>query len=1178
MSDSNPYLLSLKDAHDATLVGGKAINLAKLLKAGLPVPNGFVVTTKAFKDSTNGKLSELLGRELRLAIQEFKGARVAVRSSATAEDLGDASMAGQYESYLNLQTEAQILEAIERCWASLRSARTEAYLCENGIDINEVAMAVVVQQQVSADSAGVLFTVNPQTGARDQMLIEACWGLGETLVSGEIHPDKIWLSSATTEVLDYQIGSKEFKLKPGSTELEAVDPERRQKACLTFSQIDRLRELGEQAEQYFGKPQDIEWAIEADTVYVVQTRAITTLAETDCSHRLLAECKEHLTQRAAHGAGPWVRHNLGETLPHPTPLTWSLIAAYMSGSGGFGKMYTELGFKPGPAVHERSFLERIAGEIYMDCSLMTEMFGEAYPYAYDTNLLRDNPDAAQSPPSVPQGSIKALGDAAKIAQGASERIEELAKDLDSEFDLNFVPAVQNWVQEQSSIDLSSLSDADLIKLWKQQCTQVLDNFAATAFLPSMVEAVAMDKLRQAVEAHVWQHDSETVLARLCVSPTPDCTLAGTIDLQKLSPEAWLQRYGHRTTAEFELANPRWSEQADKVERLKEQLGTADLESTHQQRRSDAESCLIELKQTLSTKAFAEIEAACELVQRYLRFREDGKFHLIKAYSQLRYTALEMGERLGLQDRVFFLTSEELCNALATSFVPEDRIRTRSLEYQVETRIQTAHLIEPQDIARLGEAIIRQDGDSFKAHSVSSGTCQGEARIVRDPTHAPDFEPGSILVCPSTDPSWTPLFAKASGLILERGGTLSHGAVVAREMGLPAVVLESATERFTDGDILSIDANSGAIYRGTVDTETAPHLDATQRPPSASRKERQANHWGLFAALVWGVLLGATFLLPPHILKDPAFRLLDTILWPLIRAVGMAGTVAVVAAVFGLLPVVGQRLLTDNARLFAAKQRAGRLRKAAAKQAAGSEARKAMEAMAAPVTMRILKASMVPLALILGPMILIFMWFPARVDPASWNAEPGRMVSIVAEVDGECTDSVSLTVPAPLHLSSEPAQNLPNIRQELEELRAEWTASSDLSSYPWEIQSAADQTRLTMLASLNAYLKAGIPAQKLSWLLDVPETAQGSFPVVLRVGETVIGEFNLVFGQSSPPEPSSFTEFSSEIQSLQINYPRALQKAQFFTVPGLNKDIGWLGVYLALYLPVMFLSKTLLRVP
>lgn len=755
MSDSNPYLLSLKDAHDATLVGGKAINLAKLLKAGLPVPNGFVVTTKAFKDSTNGKLSELLGRELRLAIQEFKGARVAVRSSATAEDLGDASMAGQYESYLNLQTEAQILEAIERCWASLRSARTEAYLCENGIDINEVAMAVVVQQQVSADSAGVLFTVNPQTGARDQMLIEACWGLGETLVSGEIHPDKIWLSSATTEVLDYQIGSKEFKLKPGSTELEAVDPERRQKACLTFSQIDRLRELGEQAEQYFGKPQDIEWAIEADTVYVVQTRAITTLAETDCSHRLLAECKEHLTQRAAHGAGPWVRHNLGETLPHPTPLTWSLIAAYMSGSGGFGKMYTELGFKPGPAVHERSFLERIAGEIYMDCSLMTEMFGEAYPYAYDTNLLRDNPDAAQSPPSVPQGSIKALGDAAKIAQGASERIEELAKDLDSEFDLNFVPAVQNWVQEQSSIDLSSLSDADLIKLWKQQCTQVLDNFAATAFLPSMVEAVAMDKLRQAVEAHVWQHDSETVLARLCVSPTPDCTLAGTIDLQKLSPEAWLQRYGHRTTAEFELANPRWSEQADKVERLKEQLGTADLESTHQQRRSDAESCLIELKQTLSTKAFAEIEAACELVQRYLRFREDGKFHLIKAYSQLRYTALEMGERLGLQDRVFFLTSEELCNALATSFVPEDRIRTRSLEYQVETRIQTAHLIEPQDIARLGEAIIRQDGDSFKAHSVSSGTCQGEARIVRDPTHAPDFEPGSILVCPSTDPSWTP---------------------------------------------------------------------------------------------------------------------------------------------------------------------------------------------------------------------------------------------------------------------------------------------------------------------------------------------------------------------------------------------------------------------------------------
>ncbi|MGJ8639887.1 MAG: PEP/pyruvate-binding domain-containing protein [Opitutaceae bacterium] len=1191
MPDSNSSTLQLCplcDAHDVSLVGGKAINLAKLMQAKLPVPDGFVVTTVAFRSAQSGKVSADLADEIRSALSRFEGQIMAVRSSATAEDMAGASMAGQYDTFLNCDSPEAIIEAVEKCWASIRSERILAYLKENAIDPDEVAMAVVVQRQVESAVAGVLFTVDPRSGDRDHMLIEASWGLGETLVSGDVQPDLVRIDASTTTVLEYTVADKQKALFPGKAEFQDVDPGQRKRACLSYEQIERLVQVGQQAERFFGQPQDIEWAIEQGVVFAVQARPITTLTETDAYNERLASVRQYLTDRVEQGAGPWVRHNLGETLPQPTPLTWSIVSQFMSGDGGFGKMHQMLGFEPSDAVRERSFLDLLGNEIYMDCSLMTELFAKDYPFAYDPERLRSDPDAAQQPPSVPMGTFADRRRAAEIGQTAAQKVAKIAASLDKEFDKEFIPKVLRWTDEQSAITLTELSDCALFELWEAQVQTVLDEFGPMAFLPSMVETVAVDQLRDLLKEHVWDEAPEVALARLAVSPVMDRTLAGNVALGQvakgdLSLENWLKEFGHRATAEFDLASPRWKELSVSVESLAQQtVDGIDIEKQHATRLKDADVFLDELRQSLDAATFAEIRSASEQVRRYLRFREDGKFYLMLAYSTLRYTALDFGRRLKIGDDVFYMLPEEIKQSLETGYLPKDRIVKRRLASQVATQLKLPHVIESDDIEKLGTTIVDTSVDSVDAHSVSRGVVSGPIRIVFKPSSVEAFEAGSILVCPSTDPSWTPLFAKVGGLILERGGSLSHGAVVAREMGLPAVVFDGATSFYKEGELLTVDADSGKIYREgaevvAVEDEAIPAIEI---PPVRSQKEAQVNRIGLMMALFWGLVLALIFLLPPKILHDPCIQLIDWVIWPLISNFGMIAAVATVAGVFGLLPIVGQRWMTDNRRILEAKRRASALRKSAAKLPAESLRRKRMEQLAAPVTLRILKASMVPLACVLGPMIMIFMWFPMRVDPLSWSAEPGRMVSVVMEVDGETNVPVEFTVAEPLKLSSifKPQQSLPPIRAELEELRKEWQQGSDLSGLPWEVQSAGDHARQVLMSSLNSYLQNGIPAQTLTWMIDVPTDASGSHPVSVKTGDQVVSEFDMVFGQSAPPGLALIEPATGPVRSITVKYPRALTKASFFILPGTSWDIGWLGIYLLAYLPTMFIAKWIFRVP
>lgn len=1192
---NTPFIIPLKEAFDLNLVGGKAVNLAKMIQAQLPVPDGFVVTTSAYKSASDGKVSEKLAAQIKKAFVDLDCSLVAARSSATAEDMEGASMAGQYETYLNLKAAEDVIDGVEKCWKSIRSDRTAAYLNQHNIDPNEVAMAVVVQKLVQADIAGVLFTVDPKTGSRDKMIIESVWGLGEGLVSGEVQPDVITVNNNIDSVESYTVADKKKALYPGEKGFQSVKEEVRKKACLQFKEILKLKQLGQVAVKHFEQEQDIEWAVEKGVVYILQARPVTTLSEIDAYNSLVHKTKIELTDLIEKGHGPWVRHNIGETLPHPTPFTWEVISRFMSGDGGFGQMYRELGFTPGPAVlNGTGFLKKIAGEVYMDCSLMTEMFAEKYPFKYDVEKLRSNPDAAQNPPTIPTGSVKELNAAAKQSVEVAAKLGKLAASLEREFDEIFVPELTAWLDDQDKIKIEKLSDDDLIKTWEEQEHKVMTEFGKKVFLPSMVEALAVENLRSFLEEHCWYEDPKTLMSTLSVSTKVDQTILSNIELGKVHSEEmplqdWIKKHGHRAPGEFELATPRWSERPEDVLKLAENISVeADLAEIHTNRVESANESMERMRKYLSLKKYKDFEDRVKLVQRYSRFREDGKYYLIKAYSVLRKTALEFGRRLELNEEVFYLKPHEVLDAVKTGFIPGDKVIIRKLEYEAEKRFRLPHVISSEDIESIGVIKKRPVSASIQAFSVSNGTCSGPVKIVKSPEEIAEFPHGAILVCPSTDPSWTPLFVKAAGLILERGGSLSHGAVVAREMGLPAVVIDGATEIFNDDELISVDADSGWIYRDGAEESLTDESEKSVQwalvPPPVSRKEKRVNQLGLIAAVFWALFLGAVYLLPPEVLLNPIMSNIDFSVWPLIRSFGMVGAVAVVAVLFALVPIVMQKYMTDNERLYEGKKRANNLLREAKKLTVDSPRRKHYEELAAPITKRILKASMVPLAFILGPMMMIFMWFPERVDPLSWSADPGRMVSIVAEVDGDETENIILEVPVGLSVNGTQSEvkKLPPVRTELEELRNEWKKASDMKDLPWEVQSAGDHARQLMLASLNSYLREGVPHQKVSWLVNVPDNAFGSHDVKLTIGKNIAAKFELVFGTSEPPQRGMIKMKNPSLKSVTVNYPRALHKAVFWSpfssIGGPQWDFGWLGVYLLVYLPLMFVAKFVLRVP
>ncbi|MGE5609694.1 MAG: PEP/pyruvate-binding domain-containing protein, partial [Bacillota bacterium] len=928
-----------------------------------------------------------LAEQISLAYQQLGGGSVAVRSSATAEDLSEASMAGQYETFLDIVGEQSLLDAIHKCWASLDTPRTRTYLAEHGIELSQVAMAVVVQKLVPAEVAGVLFCANPRTGSRNEMLIEASWGLGEAVVSGRVQPDVLKIDTATGQVLLSRIADKQLCIRPGDHAERPVDESLRTIPCLHDADVTKLWELGRQATEHFGAPQDIEWALHQGQLFLLQSRPITTLAGAEAYEHVLQSTRQHLLQLIDHGHGPWVLHNIAETLPHPTPLTWSVIQRFMSGTGGFGAMYKRAGFEPSPKVAAEGFLHRLAGKVYMDLSLAAEMFFADYPYQYDLDELRQNPDAAQSPPTLPAGSLGARAAVGRRIARINRNLHDLAQNLDRQLRQETIPSFEAWCRQEKQRNLSALLPEQLIPLWQERQRRVMDEFAPQSLLPSLILAMALADLRAFLNEQFWDDEPDALAAMLSSGHAPDKTVTANAQLREVSMgtrrlEDWLADYGHRAPDEFDLATPRWRDRPDELLAMAHRLKDgADPLRLHEERQQRTHEKLEQLRSQLSARDRKELDARLDLVWRYLPFREDGKYYLMLGYDLLRDVALEAGRRLGIDEDVFQLSLEELHVALNVRANQQHLIDERKAAYEAERRVALPRIIDRESLQTLGEAPAIHPAGSHPAYPVSTGSATGPARVVRSPKEAGDLGSNYILVCPSTDPGWTPLFVNAAGLILECGGTLSHGAVIAREMNIPAVVLAGATELFKDGEIISVDGRNGLVTRPTESTSTSDSGEAANPddvqiprawvPPAPGRKERAGARLRNLTGLIWGVYLIAAYTLPANWVWQPSLRGLDWMFWPMVRALGKPATVAIVSASLAALTMIVQKWLTDNGRLLEAKRRARLLLKEAAQLPKRCKRRYAMEDLAAAVQMRVALAAFVPLAVLLGPMVMTF---------------------------------------------------------------------------------------------------------------------------------------------------------------------------------------------------------------
>jgi len=630
---------------------------------------------------------------------------------------------------------------------------------------------------------------------------------------------------------------------------------------------------------------------------------------------------------------------------------------------------------------------------------------------------------------------------------------------------------------------------------------------------------------------------------------------------------------------------------------------------HRKRLAEAERCAAELRTKLPRAFGREFDERLALVRRYLPWREDGKAALMLGYDLLRDLALEAGRRLGIGDDVFLLTFHELQEALDTRTAPAAVLQERRRRRAAEKRVSVPLYLGSEEIENIGHPPKTHSGRSLTATPISTGTASGAVRIVHSPRETGDLPRGYVLVCPSTDPSWTPLFVDAAALVLECGGMLSHGAVVAREMGIPAVVLPQATQILDDGETITVDGQHGAVVREDAEeAEAQPAADPSDvriapenMPPVPGPIDRRAAALRSTLLLLWGVYLAAVFLLPRPWCYKASMELLDAVLWPLVPALGKPGAVAAMAVGLALLTMVGQRLLTDNRRLLAAKQRANGLRREAAQLPTESPRRVALARAAAGVQPRLLGASFVPLAVLLGPMVMSFVWLPDRVDPVSWNPPPGAVAHVTAEVDGEYSGDIRFDDDAALVLDEQtPAvQSTPPIRAVLTRLLARWQGQADVPEGSQRDVSPA------MIADLQAYLDAdgGLPPRQLAWTIQTPETP-GRYTIALAADNASPVRTSLVVGDRFPPQPKEDlgdgrgplqvveVDGNSPVRHVVVTYQftREFGDRKFFvplagvasqTLDGwgwAQWDAGWLLTYIVVYLLTLLPVRWLLRIP
>lgn len=864
------YVLDLREIDKTKLymVGGKGANLGELYSIeGIPVPEGFCVTTEAYKKMTenNDELNSLLDKlthikaedreniskiagKIRMAIERTAISKdiseeisdfllkfgenngYAVRSSATSEDLPAASFAGQHDTYLNIIGKNSILNHIIKCWASLFTERAIIYRIQNGFDHLKVRMSVVVQKMIYPEVSGILFTADPVTSNRKVVSIDACFGFGEALVSGLVSADTYKVRDG--RIIDKKISAKKravCALKGDGTKEEDIGLNQQKQQALTDEQILRLENIGRRIEEHFGCPTDIEWCLADDTFYIVQSRPITTLypipeAGTKGNHVYIS-------------AG----HQQMMTDPmKPLGLSFFLLTTNAPMRKAGGRLFVDI---------TQILASPDSREILLDT------MGQHDPLMKDaliTVIEREGfIKSLQNDKKEPEGKSNKVVSSA----GFRTRIENnpaIVSDLIKGSQISIEELKQN-IQTKSGTDLFDFILEDIKKLKKllsdpQSMGVIMAAMDAISWLNEKMaewlgEKNAADILTQSAPNNITsQMGLELLDVADAIRPYPavikylqntkDDNFLDELDKLDGGQEAkdailsYLSKYGMRCSGEIDITKPRFSEKPimlvplilSNIKNFEPNESYRKFERGRQQALEKEKEFLERLNKLPGGQAkVKETKEMIDIVRNFIGFREYPKYVMISRYFVYKQALLKEAEKLVQanviheKEDIYYLTFEELREVVRIKKCDYRIINKRKGEYKLYEKFTPPRVITSDGEIVAGKYKRENIPDGAIAGlPVSSGVIEGRARVILKLEDA-NLEAGDILVTAFTDPSWTPLFVSIKGLVTEVGGLMTHGAVIAREYGLPAVVgVENATMLIKDGQRIRVNGTEGYV--------------------------------------------------------------------------------------------------------------------------------------------------------------------------------------------------------------------------------------------------------------------------------------------------------------------------------------------------------------------------------
>lgn len=809
---------------DILVAGGKGANLGEMTSAKINVPNGFVITADAYREflKENGieefireKIAEVGNDENKLLniandfskaiksgkfpqkIEELikqkylnlgKNVRVAVRSSATMEDLSDASFAGQQETYLNVQGIEEVLNQVRNCYASLWGSRAVSYRFHQGYDQSLVSIAVVIQEMVESEKAGVLFTVNPVSKKENEMQINASYGLGESVVSGRVTADS-YIVDKSGKILELNIGSKETQIIYGNknTIEVAVSDEKRKERVLNDEEIFKLIKSGLEIEKHYGMPMDIEWAIKNGKVYILQARAITTLKNDEDEEKIIREYTKSTKLKGS------MRDNMSFLL-EKMPFA-----------------YRVLDFDFMIAINEQK----------------AKIFAEG-GIVFDSN------------PKIDENGIQTLPDDRKCINKNILHIFKLLKMMKnfeycSRVCKEFMDRYELELERVKNLNFESMSLSECKEFMKYsyQLTKNLayDRFKYALF-PTVLTSSKYNKIIKRVNKNYtafdfyWELNNKTAiitndilkmadeikknvkLKTAIISGETFQSLCAKFNSFKSMTDEFIKDNGFKSDYNcYCLGAKTFIEDPDRIVNILRPILSTDEKSELDERIKNFNNLMQSIK-NIYGKKYKDIEKNIEYFRYFHVVREETQYlweclfyHVRKCVNRVNKIFLDNENyQIGIANLFY----NELIEAMDRGFLNEldkEKIKRRNEKFPIAMKVWDASKL----------LVFNAKGDILKGVSGSTGSAVGKVCIIRSPKEFYKMQKGDILVCHFTDPEWTPLFKLASAVVADTGATLSHAAIVAREFNIPAVLgVGFATTRFKDGDIIQVDGNKGIV--------------------------------------------------------------------------------------------------------------------------------------------------------------------------------------------------------------------------------------------------------------------------------------------------------------------------------------------------------------------------------